>query len=181
MSFAEHSPLRAILHESGLPSKVVEYPSVFFPFPYDAMVRRGVEMTVAAVRGFVTENPGRAVRLIGYSLGARIAGDALVTLAREVDDIAGVLISDPRQPGTGMEVRRHGWRLPGITMIGERDPIDCRVLRVAAAGDPICSNAGLLGYFLHHSNYHRMLYGGQRLFAWIAQRLAHPPNQTVIV
>jgi hypothetical protein len=99
---------------------------------------------------------------VGHSQGARVAGDAIAELYAEGLDtsfITAELLSDPRQPITGIEVVFAGLRVPGYVMTGERSSFGGAVVfQRCTAGDPICdfpnSWQGLLGLVPNFARLH---------------------------
>lgn len=109
--------------------------------------------------------------LIGYSQGARVVGD----VASEIDsdrvrddgydlqdriDLVD-LYSDPRQPGTGIEVSLAGTQpLDGVTFAGERPPFaHLNVVWNCIPTDGVCDAPQpvniqtFIGYMINHSAY----------------------------
>lgn len=148
-----------------------EFPTELWPVGsvgYDDDVRRGTAATVAAIAEYQAACPGKPVTVVGYSQGARIAGDVLNAVAtstqtRTVDGVtyrkvvdpggqeywitdeglSGELYSDPRrdgpESGRGIEQSILGL-LPGLTMRGAREGGfgSIPVVTFCVAGDAIC-------------------------------------------
>ncbi|ORM25921.1 PE-PPE domain-containing protein [Williamsia sp. 1135] len=177
------------LHTAGLETRygtqgkdyrieVVEYPGVLWPLgatSYDQSVDEGIANLETAVAAYHAACPERPVVIVGYSQGARIAGDVLSEIGRgqssvDIDpaQVSGELYSDPRRTGDaqgrGIELILPGV-LPGITMSGPREGFgQVRVTQFCVEGDPICDLQdplhyplravdGLLGYFVKHVTY----------------------------
>lgn len=114
--------------------------------------------------------PTTTYTLIGYSQGARIVGDVAVEMDsdRITDDGTDLqdrvhvhLYSDPRQPGTGIEVVLAGADIvDGVTFAGERPEIVNISVQwhclpgdgVCDANDPVDSDT-IVGYLLNHTRY----------------------------
>ncbi|MFM9377839.1 PE-PPE domain-containing protein [Gordonia sp. VNK21] len=106
---------------------------------YDDDVAKGTAATYAALEEYQAACAGRPVAIIGYSQGARIAGDVLNGLATDTDGsvtgpdgreyavsktgVSGTLYSDPRRDGPessrGVELALPGI-VPGLTLAGAR-------------------------------------------------------------
>ncbi|MBA4022063.1 MAG: hypothetical protein C0482_06830 [Gordonia sp.] len=177
------------LHTAGLETRygtqgkdyrieVVEYPGVLWPLgatSYDQSVDEGIANLETAVAAYHAACPERPVVIVGYSQGARIAGDVLSEIGRgqssvDIDPapVSGELYSDPRRTGDaqgrGIELILPGV-LPGITMNGPREGFGgASVTQFCVEGDPICDLQdplhypfraidGLLGYFVKHVTY----------------------------
>lgn len=153
------------------------YPTTLWPIGavgYDDDVARGTLATVQAIVEYQANCPGRNVVVVGYSQGARVAGDVLnqvgTATETEVRDgivykkvvgsdgqtylisaekMTGELYSDPRrdgpESGRGIELALAGV-IPGLTMSGPR-PGGFGAIPVTSycyEGDPICDLPDLL-------------------------------------
>jgi hypothetical protein len=151
----------------------VDYPATFWPLgaqSYDANIEVGKAELVRAVKAYqaACDTP---VVIIGYSQGARIAGDVLADIEThgiESDGLSGELYSDPRRAGdgrgAGAEVNFAG-AYPGVVLDGERDgEFGVPVYSVCIEGDPVCDLPDLLhdpigaidaliGFFTKHATY----------------------------
>lgn len=148
-----------------------KYPTTLWPagsVGYNDDVSRGKAATGKAItdyRGSGGANCADApVKVVGYSQGARVAGDVLSDIGngRKVDvnntpddptddvliddeNVSGELYSDPRQVGSidgrGIELSLIGV-IPGLTMTGPREggfgSLSGDVVSVCDQGDPIC-------------------------------------------
>ncbi|PQP24146.1 cutinase family protein [Rhodococcus opacus] len=161
---------RSIVKTKVLPvgGVMVDYPASLWPvgpIGYDASVRIGIDETKRIIRKFKAEQPCGRVHLIGHSQGARVAGDAIAELFAEgmnTSFLSAELLSDPRTPGTGIEVILVGWVAPGITTTGERPSMgSADVVWRCTPGDPICvfprDLIGILSipvaFARHHGSY----------------------------
>lgn len=140
----------------------VDYPTTLWPLGatgYDADVAQGVAATKSAIGGYQSSCSGSPVVVVGYSQGARVAGDVLSDIGNNRDDavtladgesydisstgITGLLYSDPRRDGSvdgeGVELALIGI-IPGLTMSGPRQGGfgDIAVTEVCAQGDGVC-------------------------------------------
>lgn len=177
------------LHTAGLETRygtegknyqiqIVEYPGQLWPLggaSYDESVEIGTKNLEDAVQAYADECDGKPVVIVGYSQGARIAGDVLSEIGNgtssiDVDParVSGELYSDPRREGDrqgrGIELILPAV-LPGITMNGSRGGFgNLDVTQFCVEGDPICDLQdplhyplravdGLLGYFVKHVTY----------------------------
>jgi PE-PPE domain len=177
------------LHTAGLETRygtegkdyrieIIDYPGVLWPLggmSYDRSVELGVENLENAVTAYHESCPDQPVVIVGYSQGARIAGDVLSEIGRRESPVSiaptqvtGELYSDPRRTGDaegrGVELILPGV-IPGITMNGARDGFGAtKVTQFCVEGDPICDLQdplryplravdGLLGYFIKHLTY----------------------------
>lgn len=148
-----------------------EYPTTLWPLGtvgYNADVALGTAATKQAIAEYQTNCPEKEVVVVGYSQGARVAGDVLSDLANgRLDDeeftvdghpgshklskekVRGELYSDPRQEGSmagrGIELALVGV-IPGLTMTGPREGGfgDIPVISYCYKGDPICDLPDLL-------------------------------------
>ena len=145
----------AVLHapdiQPGDTVTYVRYPATVLWPSYNQSVDAGK----AALREAIADAPEGTV-IIGYSQGARIAGDVLAE--PETVGVTGVLYSDPRQTNAGIETQLP-FNLPGATMTGERDPFAVPVETHCTATDGVCdwSNTNplgsIIGYLKHHTTY----------------------------
>ncbi|MFT3714639.1 MAG: PE-PPE domain-containing protein [Gordonia sp. (in: high G+C Gram-positive bacteria)] len=163
----------------GYKVEYVDYPTDLFPvgpIPYDQDVAIGKAATEKAVSRYQAQCPGKPVTVVGYSQGARIAGDVISDAGNgrskvKAEGLRGELYSDPRRQGLdgvgGIENTLAGLTpLPGATMSGPRAggfgsvPVTGYCLQ----GDPICDLPnpllrpfaavdGLVGYFTKHGYY----------------------------
>lgn len=159
---------------------LVEYPATLWPLGaigYNADVRMGHDMAVREIQDYRNACPDAPIEIVGWSQGARIAGDVLSDIGNgrvegvESDNVSGVLYSDPRQTGTvtgrGIELSMIGL-LPGLTMTGAREggfgDVSGDVTSVCAQRDGICDLPdplhdpigvldGLIGYVTRHTVY----------------------------
>lgn len=140
----------------------VATPLQIWPLPthtltYNESVRQGTADTIAVLEQTRTACPDSHVTLTGYSQGARIAGDVLEARPDLAD--AGVLVSDPRRVGSGIETQLPGVPFMGADFQGEREPFVMPVTSQCIAGDPICDLNmstpidSALGYFEKHGSY----------------------------
>ncbi|WP_454162686.1 cutinase family protein [Gordonia iterans] len=148
-----------------------EYPTTLWPLGtvgYNDDVALGVAATKQAIVEYQANCPEEEVVVVGYSQGARVAGDVLSDLANgRLDDeeftvdghegthtlskenVRGELYSDPRQEGSmagrGIELALIGV-IPGLTMTGPRPGGfgDVPVITYCYRGDPICDLPDLL-------------------------------------
>ena len=158
-------PNSLVKHRAGPGAWIIQYPGSIFPlgeYTYDYSVRVGINETKRVIREYRALNPCGTVHLIGHSQGGRVAGDAIEELYAEGMDtsfITAELLSDPRQPGTGVEVALAWLRVPGYTMMGNRGPLGgARVEYVCNTADPICdwprSILGLAGVLPNFAKLH---------------------------
>ncbi|GED97292.1 cutinase family protein [Gordonia crocea] len=147
---------------------------------YDKDAQLGKTATIEAVKEYRSKcGEDAKVTIIGYSQGARIAGDALSDIGNgradgvSAENVEGVLYSDPRQEGIsgffgrGIELSFLGV-IPGITMSGSREGgfgvLNDHVTSLCSQGDGICYLAdplkdplgaldSLVGYALKHGDY----------------------------
>lgn len=156
-------------NNAGYKATYVKYPTTIWPLGsvgYNDDVERGATATKQAVGSYQQACPGKPVKIVGYSLGARVAGDVLSDIGNDRDDkvdvnntpddptddvditdegVSGELYADPRQDGTiegrGIEQSLIGV-IPGFTMSGRRaggfGSLAGRVVSVCDAGDAIC-------------------------------------------
>ncbi len=165
--------------ERGYHVTYVDYPTDLWPLgaiSYDDDVRLGKIATERAVSTYQSRCPGMPVVILGYSQGARIAGDVLSDAGNgrnaggvRTEGLSGELYSDPRRGGrggsTGVENALIGL-IPGITLAGPRSGgfgnVPVREVCVAGDGvcdvpdpllDPVGAADGFLGYFVKHGYY----------------------------
>lgn len=140
----------------------VATPLQIWPLPghtlsYNDSVALGTADTIATLEQTRAACPDSHVTLTGYSQGARIAGDVLVERPELADE--GVLVSDPRRAGSGIETQLPGIALMGADFEGEREPFTVPVTSQCIAGDPICDLNlyapvdSSLGYMEKHGAY----------------------------
>src|SRR5699024_498874 len=140
-------------------------------------VQIGHDVAVTEIQRYRADCPEAPIEVVGWSQGARIAGDVLSDIGNDrvegvgSDNISGVLYSDPRQAGTvtgrGIELSMIGV-LPGLTMTGARDggfgDVAGNVTSVCAQRDGVCDLPdplhdpigvldGLIGYVTRHTVY----------------------------
>ncbi|WP_081631662.1 PE-PPE domain-containing protein [Nocardia sp. 348MFTsu5.1] len=158
--------------------EIIDYPGVLWPLggtSYDQSVELGIENLETAVAVYHEACPDQPVVIVGYSQGARIAGDVLSEIGRgespvsiDPTQVTGELYSDPRRTGDaegrGVELILPAV-IPGITMNGAREGFGAaKVTQFCVEGDPICDLQdplhyplravdGLLGYFVKHLTY----------------------------
>lgn len=147
------------------------YPATVWPAGatgYDASSEAGIASTKSAIATYQNSCKTSPVVVVGYSQGARIAGDVLSDIGNDPQDkvtivengqqvevtinpdlISGELYADPRQAGDktgrGIELSLIGV-IPGLTMSGPRigegergfGELESRVVSVCIDGDPIC-------------------------------------------
>lgn len=158
----------------------VAYPATFWPLgaqSYDANIETGKQALTDSVIAYQEDCPGEdyPVVIVGYSQGARIAGDVLEETAQGTNgidkaNVTGELYSDPRRTGSsrgaGAEVNFAG-AYPGVVLDGARDPDafeGITVYSVCIDGDPVCdlpdplhdpigAADALLGFFTKHATY----------------------------
>lgn len=122
-------------------TRQVWYPASIWPLgdlTYDESVRQGRNNVVAAVDEYAGRCGGR-IHVVGYSQGARVAGDALEVLQTRpyAHRVTGKLFSDPKHPG-GIEDTFQGISLAGITFTGPRHGFTVPVESVCNPYDGIC-------------------------------------------
>lgn len=140
-----NDPNSLVKHRAGLGAWIIDYPGEIFPLgerTYNESVRIGVAETKRVIREFRALNPCGTVRIVAHSQGSRVAGDAIAELYAEGVDtsfISAELLSDPRHPGTGVEVVLSWLRIPGYFMNGERGSFGgATVEQVCVPADPVC-------------------------------------------
>ena len=130
----------------------IEYPATVLWPSYDQSVQAGSQ----ALREELADAPDGTL-VVAYSQGARIAGDVLAEPQNA--GVTGVLYSDPRQAGSGVETQT--W-LPGVlgaTMSGERGEFTVPVESNCIPGDGVCDwrnddpLGSVVGYLQHHQHY----------------------------
>ena len=130
----------------------IDYPATVLWPSYDQSVQAGSQ----ALREELADAPDDTL-VIGYSQGSRIAGDVLAE--PQSAGVSGVLYSDPRQSGSGVETQT--W-LPGVlgaTMSGERGEFTVPVESKCISGDGVCEwrnddpLGSVVGYLQHHQHY----------------------------
>lgn len=148
------------LHTRGLEDRyasegylieVTDYPASFWPLgtaSYDESSRIGYDHMLADITDYNETCPESPIVVVGYSEGARFAGDVLSDIGNNrttIDPalVSGELYSDPRRDGdvtgAGVETRLIGvW--PGATMTGSRPGGfgAAAVVSVCVDGDMIC-------------------------------------------
>ncbi len=165
---------------------VVGYPTTLWPMGsvgFDKDVQLGKAATSKAISDYQsacgldsTKGDTGKVQVVGYSQGARVAGDVLADIgqgkqgAPSAQGVSGLLYADPRQEGpeSGRGIERNFLGvLPGLTMSGSRGGFGVlagNVVSVCSQGDPICDLPdplhdplgaidGLVGYFVKHGDY----------------------------
>lgn len=147
---------------------VIRYPASVAPAGGIASHDESVERGHAELLRVILEINGRCdgvITVVGYSLGAEIAGNVLnqIAVERSVPSwkIRGVLFADPRQPGGVASILPP---LPGINLGGVRPGFgDIFVETICVPGDGICEAqmlgliAGVHGYFAIHPNYQALI------------------------
>lgn len=130
----------------------IDYPATVLWPSYDQSVKAGSQ----ALREELADAPDGTL-VVAYSQGARIAGDVLAEPQNA--GVTGVLYSDPRQAGSGVETQT---RLPGVlgaTMSGERGEFTVPVESKCIPGDGVCDwrnddpLGSAVGYLQHHQHY----------------------------
>lgn len=130
----------------------IDYPATVLWPSYDQSVQAGSQ----ALRKELADAPDDTL-VVAYSQGARIAGDVLAEPQNA--GVTGVLYSDPRQAGSGVETQT--W-LPGVlgaTMSGERGEFTVPVESKCISGDGVCDwrnddpLGSVVGYLQHHQHY----------------------------
>lgn len=131
--------------------EVTDYPASFWPLgtiSYDESSRIGHQRMLADITDYNQACPQSPIVVVGYSEGARFAGDVLSDIGNNrtaIDPalVSGELYSDPRRDGdvsgAGVETRLAGvW--PGATMTGSRPGGfgAAAVVSVCVDGDMIC-------------------------------------------
>jgi hypothetical protein len=126
----------------------IDYPGTLLWPTYN----RSVEAGKQALRDELADAP-EGTLVIGYSQGARVVGDVLTEPQNE--GVEGVLYSDPRETGQGIETQLP-FNLPGATMSGEREPFTVPVESHCRPGDGVCDwdNGDVLGSTIGYLRYH---------------------------
>lgn len=150
----------------------IAYPGTVVPvepwgaMPYDDSVAQGMQALDREFTEMERDCPyGVEYIILGYSQGARIAGDFLERVDRGdygpvQDRVTGELYSDPRE---GLEAYFPGELAPGITLTGPRPSWRKVAVRTnCLPGDPVCGYrpgddpmTALQGYFHWHTQYGR--------------------------
>lgn len=158
-------PNSLVKARAGKGAWIISYPGSIFPlgeYTYDYSVRLGINETKRVIREYRALNPCATVHGIGHSQGSRVLGDAIEELYAEGMDtsfISAELLSDPRQPRTGVEVALQWLKVPGYQMRGERGPLGgANVTWKCNTADPICdwprSILGLAGVLPNFTKLH---------------------------
>lgn len=143
--------LYAPVLQSGDTVTDVVYPGTVLWPSYD----RSVDAGKRALREALADAP-EGTLVIGFSQGARIVGDVLTEPQKP--GVEGVLYSDPRQAGSGIETQLP-FGLPGARMSGERGVFAVPVESHCIENDGVCdwSNenpvGSIAGYLKYHRNY----------------------------
>lgn len=189
-------PILEALAERGAQTSRIDYPGEISPLgthTYDRSKEIGIDELREQIARAHAACPDAAVRVVGFSQGAAIAGDVLAELARDPDrpqDLAGLLIADPRTPGTGAEVVTPG-ALPGASMTGERPGFGTvPVPTVCAVGDAVCDMVDprtdpaqaahrIAGYFEVHQHYGTLTVDGRPFVEAMVDLVEHPRATTI--
>ncbi|MGW1740025.1 PE-PPE domain-containing protein [Nocardia sp. NPDC001965] len=122
----------------------VWYPAEIWPVgahSYNVSVAIGRDNMISAVQRYAGSCPGQIV-VMGYSEGARAAGDAIEYLQNGslADRISGVLYSDPKHPG-GIEDALQGTYVPvmDVSFTGPRTGFTVPVTSYCNANDAVCN------------------------------------------
>ncbi|WP_424807313.1 cutinase family protein [Rhodococcus sp. 27YEA15] len=130
----------------------VQYPASVVRPTYDQSVAAGT----VALRAALVNAPDDTL-VIGYSQGARIVGDVLSEPQNA--RLSGVLYSDPRQFGTGVETKVVLPEALGATMTGERQKFTVPVETKCISADGVCDwrtddpVGSIIGYLETHTTY----------------------------
>ena len=130
----------------------IDYPATVLWPSYDQSVQAGTQ----ALRAELADAPDGTI-VIGYSQGARIVGDVLAE--PQSADVSGVVYSDPRQAGSGIETQIELPGVLGATMSGERSAFTVPVESKCIPTDGVCDwdNAdqlgSVVGYLRNHTRY----------------------------
>jgi len=130
----------------------IDYPATVLWPSYDQSVQAGTQ----ALRTELNNAPDGTL-VIGYSQGARIVGDVLTE--HQAAEVTGVLYSDPRNAGSGVETQINLPGILGATMYGERDDFTVPVESKCIPTDGVCdwSNTdqleSVIGYLRNHTRY----------------------------
>lgn len=113
----------------------------------DSESRIGTNVIKDNVNQIQRDCPNSKIYVVGHSLGALEAGDALEELEAEGNDLSNVeadLLADPRQTNTGVEVNLPNI-IPGITMQGNRGSFgEAKVRQTCRDYDGVCDFDGPL-------------------------------------
>lgn len=156
---AINAPMGNVFRPANAQIVNAHYPAELWPIgdmPYDESVAQGIAATQADLAAM-----GGCGTIVGHSQGARVSGD-VAELANN-SCVTAINLSDPRTPGTGIEINMPSI-LPGATMSGERDDTASHQVYICKEYDPICAfpqkidpinlaNA-LAGYFYVHGDYY---------------------------
>ncbi|MGC5247127.1 cutinase family protein [Gordonia sp. DT219] len=146
------------VHDLGASDE--DYTTALWPvgaIGYNDDVARGKQQLIQQVATYQTACPNSEIVIVGYSQGARVAGDVLSDIAHgratttvdgvtytisDSNEIRGELYSDPRRDGDksgrGIELSWVGL-IPGLTLSGPRDGFgDIPVISYCTQGDGIC-------------------------------------------
>ncbi|MBH0120776.1 PE-PPE domain-containing protein [Rhodococcus sp. CX] len=189
-------PILEGLAERGARTVRIDYPGEISPLgshTYDRSKEIGVRELHRQIILAHAECPGAAYRVVGFSQGAAIAGDVLADLAQDLDrpsDLAGVVIADPRTPGTGAEVVAP-CALPGISFTGARAGFGTvPVATVCALGDAVCDMVDpradsreaarrIERYFAIHQHYVELTVGDRPFVDAMIDLVEHPRTAVV--
>jgi len=97
--------------------------NLVFTDVFDSETRKGTDFVKGHVNQIKRDCPDSKVYIVGHSLGALEAGDAVEELSDEGTDLSNVkvdLLADPRHPNTGVEANIPNV-IPGLTMQGNRE------------------------------------------------------------
>jgi hypothetical protein len=128
------------------------YPATVLAPGYDQSVEAGKQ----ALRAELADAPDGTL-VIGYSQGARIVGDVLTEPQKP--GVTGIVYSDPREAGSGVETKVALPDVLGATMSGERQPFTVPVESRCIPSDGVCDwHAGdpvgsIVGYLELHTEY----------------------------
>ncbi|MEE2032655.1 cutinase family protein [Rhodococcus chondri] len=189
-------PILAAVADRGMRTVRIGYPGEISPIgthTYNRSKEIGVDELHRQVALAHAECPIAALRVVGFSQGAAIAGDVLAELAHDIDrpdDLAGLLIADPRTPDTGAEVVAPG-ALAGISLTGARDGFGTvPVATVCAVGDAVCDMVDprsdpleaarrIEGYFAVHQRYSELTVDGRSFVDAMVDLVEHPRTTSV--
>ncbi|MFF8327861.1 cutinase family protein [Rhodococcus qingshengii] len=130
----------------------IDYPATVLWPSYDQSVKAGSQ----ALREELADAPDGTL-VVAYSQGARVAGDVLAEPQNA--GVTGVLYSDPRQAGSGVETQTSLPGVLGATMSGERGEFTVPVESKCIPGDGVCDwrnddpLGSVVGYLQHHQHY----------------------------
>ncbi|MDV6271606.1 PE-PPE domain-containing protein [Rhodococcus globerulus] len=145
--------LRAPEIQPGDTVTTIDYPATMMWPSYDQSVEAGKR----SLRAELASSP-EGTLVIGYSQGSRIAGDVLTE--PQHPGVTGVLYSDPRQTGSGVETQTWMPSIFGVTMSGERSAFTVPVESKCIEGDGVCDwrnndpVGSVIGYLRHHQRYY---------------------------